>query len=214
MTDVSGWLLVGWVLINGILFASLFGYAWSLRRRWHSSPVGYIATALVLVAGTFLVSSIQRLGIHAARVELLPSDWEDFFLSGFQVVLSLVGTVTGVYAVTRVRAGLQRIEEAERMVSVLTEGAPLDVSVSDWGLTARELQVLETIVAGRTSDEQIAETLFIAASTAATHVRNILRKAGLSNRMDLMLVGTRSSDRQGRKSPRRPFTGPDLPGSG
>jgi hypothetical protein len=165
---VWGWLLVGWVFINGILFALLFGYALRIRRRWQSASVGYIATALVLVAGTFLVSSIQRLGIHAARVDLVPSHWEDFFLSGFQIALSLVGTVTGVYAVTRLRSGLRRIEEAERMVSVLTEGAPLDVSVSDWGLTARELQVLEAIVAGRTSDEQIAETLFIAASTAAT----------------------------------------------
>ncbi len=208
-----GWLLVGWVFINGILFGLLFGYAWQVRRRWQSASVGYIATALVLVAGTFLVSSIQRLGIHAARVDLLPSHWEELFLTNFQMVLSLVGTVTGVYAITRLRSGLRRIEEAERMVSVLTEGAPLDVSVSDWGLTARELQVLETIVAGRTSDEQIAENLFIATSTAATHVRNILRKAGLSNRMDLMLVGTRTNVRPGRQSRRRPSTGPDLPAS-
>jgi DNA-binding CsgD family transcriptional regulator len=199
---VSGWLLVGWVFVNGVLFALLFGYAWRLRRRWQSASVGYVATALVLVAGTLLVSSIQRLGIHAARAEMVPSEWEDFFLSGFQIVLSLVGTATGAYAVTRLRAALQRIEEAERMVSVLTEGALLDVRVSDWGLTARELQVLETIVAGRTSDEQIAETLFIAASTAATHVRNILRKARLSNRMDLMLVGTRSNVRKRPESSR------------
>jgi DNA-binding CsgD family transcriptional regulator len=199
---VSGWLLVGWVFVNGVLFALLFGYAWRLRRRWQSTSVVYVATALVLVAGTLLVSSIQRLGIHAARAELVPSEWEDFFLSGFQIVLSLVGTATGAYAVTRLRAALQRIEEAERMVSVLTEGALLDVRVSDWGLTARELQVLETIVAGRTSDEQIAETLFIAASTAATHVRNILRKARLSNRMDLMLVGTRSNVRKRPESSR------------
>lgn len=205
-------LLVGWVLVNGILFASLFGYAWRVRQRVGSASVGYIATALVLVSGTFLVSAIQRLGIQAARADLVPSGWEHFFLSGYQIVLSLIGTITGVYAVTRLRSGLRQVEGAERMVSVLTESAPLDVSVSDWGLTARELQVLETIVAGRTSDEQIAEELYIATSTAATHVRNILRKAGLSNRMDLMLVGsTRSNTRQGRR--RRTPTGSDVPDS-
>ncbi len=201
---VLGWILVTWVFINGVLFALLFGYAWRVRQRWQSAAVGSIGTALVLVAGTLLVASIQRLGIHAARADLVPVDWEEFFLTGYQVVLSLVGTVTGVYAITRLRSGLQHLEKADRMVSVLTEDAHLNVRVSDWGLTARELQVLETVVAGRTSDEQIAETLFIASSTAATHVRNILRKAGLTNRMDLMLVGTRSEEREGRESRRPP----------
>jgi DNA-binding CsgD family transcriptional regulator len=46
-------------------------------------------------------------------------------------------------------------------------------------------------VSGETSDEQIAATLFISPATAATHVRNILRKARLTSRMDLMLVGAR-----------------------
>ncbi len=77
------------------------------------------------------------------------------------------------------------------MVSVLTERAMLDMSVSDWGLTPRELEVLELIVSGSTSDDEIADSLYISPSTAATHVRNILKKAGLSNRKDLMLVGDR-----------------------
>lgn len=183
------WILAVWVVLNFVLFAVLFVYALQVRRRWAKSSIGFVATSLVLVAGTFLVSSIQRLGIHASRVEVLPPDYEDWFLSRYQFLLSIVGTIAGVYAVTRLRSGMRRLEEGERMVSVLTEAVPFDVNVSDWRLTARELEVLRTIVAGNTSDQQIAEVLYISPATAATHVRNILRKAGMSKRMDLMLVG-------------------------
>jgi DNA-binding CsgD family transcriptional regulator len=188
------WLMVGWVLFNFGLFFGLFIYALRLRRHSGSSSIEFVATALVLVAGAFLLGSVQRVGIHAARVELIPLAAEAFFLSTYQVVLSLAGSVAGYYAFTKLRTAIRRIEEGERMVSVLTESVPLSARVSDWGLTARELQVLETIVSGQTSDEQIAETLFISKATAATHVRNILRKAGMSKRLDLMLVGSRRDE--------------------
>ena len=89
---------------------------------------------------------------------------------------------------------MKRMEHGERMVSVLTESARFDREIPEWGLTNREMQVLDTIVSGRTSDDQIAEALFISSATAATHVRNILKKAGMSRRMDLMLVGSRLED--------------------
>lgn len=183
------WILAVWVVFNFVLFSVLFVYALRVRGRWAASSIGFVATSLVLVAGTFLVSSIQRLGIHASRVGVLPPDLEEWFLSAYQFLLSIIGTVAGVYAVTRLRSGMRRLEEGERMVSVLTEAVPLDVNVSAWGLTARELEVLRTIAAGNTSDQQIADVLFISPATAATHVRNILRKSGMSKRMDLMLVG-------------------------
>ncbi|MDX1448735.1 MAG: helix-turn-helix transcriptional regulator [Acidimicrobiia bacterium] len=192
------WTTVVWVFLNLVLFTVVFVYMVRLATQRKGTSIGRIATAMVLVIASLLVASVQRLGIHAARAGLVPATWEDSFLGGYQLVQSFVASFAGVYAFTRLRASLRRVEEGERMVRVLTEGAPLDTDVSEWGLTARELQVLETIVAGRTSDEQIAETLFIATSTAATHVRNILRKAGLSNRMDLMLVGGRAQAREDR----------------
>lgn len=187
------WVLVIWVLVNFALFAVLLGYAIRLTRKWRSTSLGFVATTLVLVAGTFLLASIQRIGLQFSRAEIIPPRMEDFFLIGYQVVLSLVGTVTGIYAVTRLRAGMRRLEEGERMLTTLTGNVPLDVEVTHWRLTDRESQVLATIVAGKTSDEQIAQELFISTHTAATHVRNILRKAGLSSRIDLMLVGGRKA---------------------
>lgn len=183
------WVLVPWVFANIVLFGVLLGYAVRLQRRWRSTSIRFIAIALVLVSGAFLVASVQRLGIQAARAGLVPADWEDFFLTEYQLLLSLIGTVAGVYAITRLRAGIRRLEDTQRMLSALTDKVPLDVDVSRWRLTARETEVLRTIVSGSTSDQEIAETLFISTATAATHVRNILRKTGLSNRLDLMLVG-------------------------
>ena len=49
------------------------------------------------------------------------------------------------------------------------------------GLTARELEVLELVTAGR-SNREIAAELFISAKTASVHVSNILAKLGVSSR--------------------------------
>jgi two-component system NarL family response regulator len=48
-------------------------------------------------------------------------------------------------------------------------------------LTARELAVLERIVAGR-ANKEIASDLFISEATVKTHVNNLLSKLGVSDR--------------------------------
>ncbi len=52
---------------------------------------------------------------------------------------------------------------------------------SDFGLTARELEVLRLLVAGLT-DRQIAEELFISRRTAQGHVASIFNKLGVNSR--------------------------------
>ena len=49
------------------------------------------------------------------------------------------------------------------------------------GLTARELEVLRLVAAGR-SNREIAGELFISAKTASVHVSNILGKLGVGSR--------------------------------
>ncbi|MGH8869115.1 MAG: helix-turn-helix transcriptional regulator [Actinomycetes bacterium] len=50
-----------------------------------------------------------------------------------------------------------------------------------FGLTAREMEVLRLVAAGRTN-RQIAEALFISTKTASVHVSNILAKLGVAGR--------------------------------
>ena len=59
-------------------------------------------------------------------------------------------------------------------------------------LTDREREVMDAIGSGLLSDRELAEALFIAPSTARTHVKNIFRKTGLSNRRELMLVASQA----------------------
>ena len=136
------WVLVPWVFVNIVLFGVLLAYALRLQRRWQSASIRFIATALVLVAGTFLVASVQRLGIQASRAGIVAEEWENFFLTDYQVLLSLIGTVAGVYAITRLRIGIRHLERSERMLGVLTDKVPVDLSKADWNLTARETEAL------------------------------------------------------------------------
>lgn len=57
-------------------------------------------------------------------------------------------------------------------------------------LTPRETEVLELIVAGR-SNKEIAEALVISVSTVKNHLRNILEKLHLSNRIQAAVYAVR-----------------------
>ena len=52
-----------------------------------------------------------------------------------------------------------------------------------FGLTAREMEVLRLVTAGR-SNQQLAAELFISPKTASVHVSNILGKLGVASRTE------------------------------
>ncbi len=58
------------------------------------------------------------------------------------------------------------------------------------GLTARELEVLRLVAAGR-SNREIGDELFISAKTASVHVSNILAKLGASSRVEAAAIAHR-----------------------
>ncbi|RNE67238.1 helix-turn-helix transcriptional regulator [Cryobacterium tepidiphilum] len=62
------------------------------------------------------------------------------------------------------------------------------------GLTSRELEILDHVVAGRTYGE-IARALVISEKTVSSHISNLLRKTGAANRVDLARL---ARARQGR----------------
>ena len=63
-------------------------------------------------------------------------------------------------------------------------------SADDLELTRRELDVLALLAAGRTNGE-IAAELFISTKTASVHVSNILRKLGVTNRVEAAAIALR-----------------------
>jgi len=65
------------------------------------------------------------------------------------------------------------------------------------GLTRRELEILELLERG-CSNKQIGQTLFISEKTASVHVSNILRKLGVSSRLEAATFGHRRTTGQSR----------------
>jgi DNA-binding NarL/FixJ family response regulator len=81
-------------------------------------------------------------------------------------------------------AGWHRINLAPAEVAV--EPGALD----RYGLTPREVEVLQGLSAGRTNQE-IADELFISVKTASVHVSNILRKLEVGGRQEAARVAHR-----------------------
>jgi DNA-binding CsgD family transcriptional regulator len=63
-----------------------------------------------------------------------------------------------------------------------------------FGLTARELEVLDLVAAGR-SNREIADILYISVKTVSVHVTNFLRKLGVTNRVQAAAIVHRSGHR-------------------
>jgi DNA-binding CsgD family transcriptional regulator/tetratricopeptide (TPR) repeat protein len=75
-----------------------------------------------------------------------------------------------------------------------TEAAPARAAAKarpPYGLTGRELAVLRLLAAGRTN-AQIGAELYISPKTAGVHVSNILRKLGVSGRVQAAAVAERA----------------------
>jgi DNA-binding CsgD family transcriptional regulator/tetratricopeptide (TPR) repeat protein len=68
---------------------------------------------------------------------------------------------------------------------------PAAQGLTRYGLTDRELTVLRLLAAGHTNP-QIAAELYISTSTASVHVTNILRKLGVSSRVQAAAVAERA----------------------
>jgi DNA-binding NarL/FixJ family response regulator len=63
-----------------------------------------------------------------------------------------------------------------------------------FGLTTREREVLALVAAGR-SNREIADALYISVKTASVHVTNILRKLGVTRRVQAAAIAQRAGHR-------------------
>lgn len=89
---------------------------------------------------------------------------------------------------------LERVESVSRRTRISVESAELVVvderSADRLGLTPREAEVLGLVAAGRTN-RQIGADLYVSEKTASVHVSNILRKLGVSTRVEAAAIAQR-----------------------
>jgi DNA-binding CsgD family transcriptional regulator len=93
------------------------------------------------------------------------------------------GGFAAAYGAGRALGAERAIGEAEAAATAAAgAGAtPATARANPAGLSARELEVLRLLVAGRT-DREIGEALFISPRTAQGHVAHIFEKLGVSTR--------------------------------
>ena len=96
-------------------------------------------------------------------------------------VCSLHAEATAIASELAMGWALFQLTELDVPVATMKSNQPA-LSLPD-DLTAREVEVLQTLAAGK-SNKMIADELFISRSTVATHVVNIYRKIGAANRVD------------------------------
>ena len=176
------------VVGNLILFGGLT--VWGLRRalREISPRIRTLAWALVAVSVAFVLFSLTRLALIAIGLGWIPGRLSQFLDSGWVLVQSVITLGVGVFAVVVIRRAARSLRESDRIISVLSERLMGETSLEDFSFTSRELEVLEVIAQGTLSDREISQILYISPATAATHVRNILKKSGVKSRRELVLL--------------------------
>jgi DNA-binding CsgD family transcriptional regulator len=183
------WWIVITLLMAMVVVLRLYSAALCARMAWRSDipPVTkQLCWALTAIQIASLISFLGRLSSHLhSRPEWETRPKSGLFLTGqlLSVAIAAIGILVVLWLVKRV---LRSLSKSERIARILITSPLVDTRTSDLGLTAREVEVVEVMVEGNLSDQEIADALHITPLTAATHVRNILRKAELHNRRDLL----------------------------
>ncbi|MGO1539924.1 MAG: helix-turn-helix domain-containing protein [Leucobacter sp.] len=81
-----------------------------------------------------------------------------------------------------------RALRADNYADTFAQGSFYASQASTVALTRREREILEELISGRTL-VQVAESLFVSKNTVKSHVSQLYRKLGVSNRNDAVLAG-------------------------
>lgn len=146
--------------------------------------------AVCLTAGAF-GAAVMAAAFMGPLFNVLPHQDEVFVALPFVVNLAVL--VLGVTLGPWLQELLpQEGEKTPGQHGTADEAAPVTAAgnsweglASEWGLTARETQVLELIVQGR-NEPYMSEHLCISRATVKTHVNHIYKKAGVLSRQELL----------------------------
>ena len=136
-------------------------------------------------------TELRARGTRAAPIDLLRRAYETARRLGAAPLRAAVEDVARRARVSLEAEPTPAAAEAAAAYAT-TPAAPTDreVALRRSGLSAREIEVLQLVAAGRTNGE-IAERLFISRKTAGVHVTHILDKLAVSNRVEAAMVAAR-----------------------
>lgn len=181
------------IVVNTLMYGVLGTRVFMAGRRAESPYLRTLAWVVTGACAAFVLGAMQRLAVQAVTAGWLPDIGLDDITTEWQLVQSMAAFTLAVAALWALSRTWGPIGRSEQVASTLAGRLP-DVDLEACELTAREMEVVEVIAQGRLSDREISEALYIAPTTAATHVKHILRKTGLSSRRDLLLLSLARED--------------------
>lgn len=176
------------IVVNIGVFLGLSIWAIRFALREDSTRLRLLAFTLAVVSAAFVLGAVTRGILVAVRNGWLSSRVGDFVVGEWHLVQSLAATVIGVAGIVMLRKVSTSFRAADQIASSVSEHFLAGGSIEQFGLTGRELELLDAIGRGFVSDQQIAEEFFISPATAGTHIKNIMRKTGVKSRRELMFL--------------------------
>jgi DNA-binding CsgD family transcriptional regulator len=146
------------------------------------------ATMVVLLCAAAVIASVQDIGFQATQLGWLSESVGRQFITNVQAALVVGGLLVLAPVLYILRRLTAEFATSEAVADALVNRLPAGLTLESAGLTPREIEVVATIGSGAVADREIAEALTISASTAGTHVRNIMRKTEIKRRSDLALL--------------------------
>ena len=188
--------LLAMTLITDVVLIAVAVQALLLRRRIRSRFAHLQALIVALLCAAGVISSIQDIGSLTTRLGWSSESIGREFEGRFHAIL----VIGGLAVIAPILVLLERLTaefaQTESVTEALVNRLPPGVSVESAGLTPREIEVVAAFGEGKMSDREIADYLFVSSSTAATHVRNIMKKTGIKRRGDLLLLALELAEEQ------------------
>jgi DNA-binding CsgD family transcriptional regulator len=184
---MAGFLLV-MTIITDVILIGVGVQAFRMGQRIRTRFARLQSTIVVLLCAAGVISSIQDIGFQMTQLGWLSESVGKQFVGRIQAALVIGGLIVIAPVLVILRKLTAEFAQSESLTDALVNRLPAGLSVETAGLTPREREVVATIGEGNVSDSAIAASLFVSSSTAATHVRNIMKKTGIKRRGDLALL--------------------------
>lgn len=180
------WLLLGAGIAQTLVVMLLWAMLADVAHHSTASPLvifssGWLAYSLPLALGETAGMLLGRLESPTVAVAVLA------YLVTVTVVLALNDTA---FSQRRIFADLDAVAPLPAAFESLDAGC--ERLGAERGLTAREVEVLQLLVKGR-SKSYIAETLFVSENTVRSHSKHIYQKLGVHSKQEVLdLLGVSS----------------------
>ena len=173
--------------LNLALFVTVGARTFLEMRRERSRYFRSMLAITTVVSGVLVFGSVRASAVLLTFDGVI-SQRPDAVLEAIGLPALGVFLVTIIIAIRAIRHCGAMVSKAERVLLAVSDDAGLDVAISELGLSAREYEVLQMMGAGRLTNGEIAEGLYLSPGSVGRYVSNILQKAGLTDRRELLLI--------------------------